>query len=322
VGASGRELDALLYRAGLAREPFRVHNVLSCRPPGNWLVGAKWEGPAIRHCEPNLDETIAEMRPKVILALGNTPLRRLTGKTGIQRHRGWIFSGPFGSWVVPTFHPSYLLPRRGQTSSSKFTGVVVRDIKLALQIAQQGFTREEVTYLEDPEPERAERWAEEALAAGSAYLAFDIETPYKQDEAEEDLDDPRFLAGQTILRISFAWRSRRAMTIPFTAPYRPVIDRLMGSPLAKVGWNSTAFDIPILKGNGVPVGGETHDAMWAWKVLQPALPRGLEFAASFFCPHLEPWKHESANRPTWYSAVDADATITTMLGLEAELRRG
>src|SRR4026208_908870 len=79
VGTSGKLLDMLLKRSGLSREQFAVHNVLSCRPPKNELRGASYERAAIAHCGPNLDETITKLKPKVIIALGNTALERLTG---------------------------------------------------------------------------------------------------------------------------------------------------------------------------------------------------------------------------------------------------
>src|SRR3990167_7835139 len=159
VGAAGRELDRVLARAGLQREAFRVSTVLACRPPGTKLSGASYELAAISHCTPNLDREIERMRPRVLVGLGETALRRLTGLTGISRHRGFVLETKYGIWSLNTFHPSFLLPRRGEESSSKYVGVVALDLLRAVSISAQVFGREPMHYLLDPHPSEAMSFA-------------------------------------------------------------------------------------------------------------------------------------------------------------------
>ncbi|MBU6430223.1 MAG: uracil-DNA glycosylase, partial [Cyanobacteria bacterium REEB65] len=226
IGAAGFYLDRLLRRAGLDRDAFRVHNVLSCRPPGNKLLGAPYEHVAIRHCAPNLDGTIHDLKPKVIVALGGIPLRRLSGGvyTGITRLHNFVLPGPGGSWLIPLFHPSYLLPREGQANTSRFVGSVIWGLRRATRIAVEGFSRLPAHYLCDPPVDRASRFADEFLAAvaegpgdGSAapWLSWDIETAYKmavgdeeelsKEEGDDDEDgEADRPAHDPILRISFA----------------------------------------------------------------------------------------------------------------------
>lgn len=53
---------------------------------------------------------IGILQPKVIVTLGATPLKYVCGQTGVTEKRGeWMFSSRFRAWVLPTFHPSYVL---------------------------------------------------------------------------------------------------------------------------------------------------------------------------------------------------------------------
>lgn len=82
---AGSLLERTFKRMGLDRQQFSITNTLRCRPKNNWLEGAPWEYSALRHCRPNLDAAIRERRPRAIFALGNIPLRELTGMTGEAR---------------------------------------------------------------------------------------------------------------------------------------------------------------------------------------------------------------------------------------------
>jgi uracil-DNA glycosylase len=106
VGAAGQLLTRMIVRMGLQREDVFIANVVKCRPPGNRTP----EPDEMEACLPYLREQIALLRPKVIVALGATAVRGLTGvlKPGITRLRGqWMTFA--GVPLMPTFHPSYLL---------------------------------------------------------------------------------------------------------------------------------------------------------------------------------------------------------------------
>jgi uracil-DNA glycosylase family 4 len=327
VGPAGHKFDELLKRGRLTREGFGLHNVLSCRPPGNALRGATYEFQAIEHCSEYLNETIRLLKPKVILAMGNIALRRLTRHEGILRYRGFVLDGPPDEHgkpipVVATLHPSFLLPRRGEKSSSRFTPAVIRDIQLAEEIARNGFTRVVTNYLEDPTPGQQDHYAEayeRALADDPGLgLGCDIETNYKlraKDESTyKEIDT-------TIVRISFCFAAGYAISVAWTAENMPFILRMLGSRGRKYWWYGYTFDLPILRGAGITVEGEQLDMLWAWHMLMPDLDRGLEPATSFFAPDILPWKHESMARPAFYSCVDADALWRNAQGIEAGLRR-
>ncbi len=118
VGRAGQLLDKMIVAMGLdpAKDVY-VCNIIKCRPPGN----RKPEPAEIEACIPYLHEQLAAIKPKAIVALGNTAVGALLGtKLGITKVRGqWkLYRGSIP--VMPTYHPSYLLrPSATQAESKK-----------------------------------------------------------------------------------------------------------------------------------------------------------------------------------------------------------
>lgn len=324
VGQAGKLLDKLLKRAGIERSMCRVANVICCRPPSNALAGAPYEHEAIGACSPLLEEEIKKCQPKVIVALGATAFRRLTGLTGITRYRGFPIRHPSGAWIVPTFHPSFLLPRPGQKDTVKLTGVVTLDLRKVKDILEHGFSKLPTHYLLDPTPTEAEVFAaeyEQALIHGTTLgLSADIETPGKLAKGEAEDEENDEYGSTQILRISFCFKPGYSMSIPWQPQYMNVIRRLLENPDgAIIFWNGYAFDRPILELNGIKVSGIIYDAMWAWHLLQSDLPRGLESVTSHYAYDIGAWKHYSESEPARYNAIDADAAYRNFAGIKKDL---
>ena len=107
VGRAGQLLNSMLRAIGLAREQVYIANVLKCRPPGNRDPSAA----EAAECLPYLEQQIALLKPKVMLAVGRIAAQNLLrtevtlGRLRQQVHR-------FGASQVPlvvTYHPAYLL---------------------------------------------------------------------------------------------------------------------------------------------------------------------------------------------------------------------
>ena len=326
VGQAGRMLDNLLSKAGLDRATFRVANTICCQPPKNYLSGAVYEDKAIAHCAQYLNAEIAATKPKVIIALGGIALKRLQDiHTKITVVRGFPLKHSSGAWIVPTYHPSFMLPRAGQKDTAKLTGIVLLDLKRAVDIATHGFTRPEPAYTMDPSPEEAFMWAtafENACLRGDVqYLSWDIETPGKLKAADENESDDELPLSKTITRIGFSYKPGVALSIPWQAPYMPAIRKLLEYPCPQVTWNGFAFDIPIVKANGINLPADhQYDGMWAWHLLQSDLPRGLQAVASVYCPEVGPWKHLFDVDMPFYNSQDADVALRIMIGVERDLR--
>jgi uracil-DNA glycosylase family 4 len=325
VGQAGFLLDRLLARAGIDRALLRVANVLHCRPPHNHLVGAPYEHRAIDHCSQYLREELNLTKPKVIVTLGNVPFRTLAKLTGITKFRGFPIPGPGGSWIVPTLHPSYLLPREGQHDTARLTGAVILDLKKAVDIAAHGFTPAPRKYLLDPSPRDFELWAVEyevALSQGEVFgLSTDIETPGRMKAGDDPDAEQLEIGSSQILRISFAWRKDKVVSVPWEAQYLPTIRRLLLNPESRlIFWNGFGFDLRVLAINGIVPQGRCDDAMWAWHLLQSDLPRGLESVTSHMAYDLGTWKNLQELEPAFYNAQDSVAALMNMIGIEEGLK--
>jgi DNA polymerase len=68
----------------------------------------------MRNCRPYLEEQIAIIRPRIILALGAPAAKSFMGERfTITKQRGQWFEGPGGIPVIATFHPAYILRQTG-----------------------------------------------------------------------------------------------------------------------------------------------------------------------------------------------------------------
>ncbi len=110
VGKAGQLLDQILAAVGLQRSQVYITNMVKCRPPGN----RNPEPGEIAACRGWLDTQMDLVRPELIVTLGNVPTQSLLGiQDGITRSRGrWYpyrHAGGWNAWVLPMFHPAYLL---------------------------------------------------------------------------------------------------------------------------------------------------------------------------------------------------------------------
>jgi DNA polymerase len=111
VGASGQLLDRMLASIGLDRTKVLITNILPWRPPGNRTPSET----EIAVCLPFVLRHIALVAPEVVLLLGATAVRAITGNTqGIRRLRGQWQSLALPGLdrpipCLPTYHPAYLL---------------------------------------------------------------------------------------------------------------------------------------------------------------------------------------------------------------------
>lgn len=111
VGRAGKLLDNMIQSMGLKREDVFILNVCKCRPPGN-----RRPSPIeMEKCKYYLANQLFIIKPKVIIALGNTALGALTGKdSGITKRCGEWETEEVSQLVdrpklMPCYHPSALL---------------------------------------------------------------------------------------------------------------------------------------------------------------------------------------------------------------------
>ena len=137
VGPAGRELDQALEAAGLDRDKVYVTNVVKHfknEPRGKRRMHKRPNRYEVERCRWWLDQEIAAVQPKLILALGVTAANLLTGKSIVlSRVRGQVLDLVDGQRVMATTHPSSILRMPDQPSRHKARAALIKDIKAAMK---------------------------------------------------------------------------------------------------------------------------------------------------------------------------------------------
>lgn len=104
VGRAGKHLNSTLLKLGIKREDVFVTNIVRCRPPENRPPSTE----EINACLPYLRKELEFLKPKLLVALGNTALNALTHYQynigGYRRTRATLSFA--GIPLTATYHPS------------------------------------------------------------------------------------------------------------------------------------------------------------------------------------------------------------------------
>jgi hypothetical protein len=232
--------------------------------------------------EPELDRLGGELiseNPNLVIALGNTALWALCGKTGISKLRGTTLLSTHtveGFKVLPTYHPAAVL-RQWELRPT----TVIDLIKAA----------REAKYPELRRPQR-EIWIEPTLTdmrlfydryiSGTREVAVDIET-----------------AGEHITSISLSPNPRVSLVIPFLGrrgkvrTYFPdlaseekawdFIRSILGDRAIRKVFQNGLFDIAFLwRAYGIPTYNAVDDTMLLHHSLQPESLKSLAYLGSIY----------------------------------------
>lgn len=103
VGKTGQLLRDVIQASGLLHYHVMYTNAVRCRPPENATPTAR----QITYCQPLLKAEIEQYQPRLIVPLGNVPLKSVLGETGISNWHGALLERD-GHTFIPTYHPSYI----------------------------------------------------------------------------------------------------------------------------------------------------------------------------------------------------------------------
>jgi len=102
IGSAGTILDELLPHANLTRADIAIANAHRCYKYGNATPTQK----EMDLCFIHTIMELSKIQPKMVVAMGESALYQLTGKTGISGYRGkLIYSQKIGYNVFPVYHP-------------------------------------------------------------------------------------------------------------------------------------------------------------------------------------------------------------------------
>ena len=142
-GPAAQLLDKILETMGLQRHDVYLINIIKCRPPALTAGSARKPTPEeIKNCLPYLQEQISILQPKVIISLGSTALKALTGtQKPIASLRGqWQTFQDIP--LMPTYHPSFLLRSKELSDKRKVWEdmlQVMAALKIPISQRQQQF---------------------------------------------------------------------------------------------------------------------------------------------------------------------------------------
>ena len=303
IGTSGLELNRMLNEAGILRSECYVTNVVNARPAGNnldsWIaakvkdrtpdhteVDGKWVLPIVLAGIASLKREIEMIRPRLIIALGGTPLWALTGLNGILKWRGSLltYGGPGGPIrLVPTYHPAYVLRVWSDRSDA------VHDLRRAAGELERPVPQPPWRFATTPTfPDvvaRLECFWRELDAGTELWLDLDLETR----------------AGH-IRCCGLSWSRLDAISIPFTRGAGPYWDieqetdiiwllyKVLTHPLVRVRWQNGLYDAQYIYRHWLFVPRGVQDTMISQHTLWAGKRKALDYQASLYCDHYVNWK--------------------------------
>ncbi len=127
VGRAGKLLDKMLESIKLNRSKVYISNVVNYRPPSN----RKPTEDEIKRYLPYLVKHIEIINPKILILLGSTALNAIIGNEEvISKARGkWTQKniGESMPWIIPTFHPAFLMRQPEQKKLAWVDLKLIRD---------------------------------------------------------------------------------------------------------------------------------------------------------------------------------------------------
>lgn len=215
IGPAGQKLEAVLEDFDIDMfEDCWITNALICHPANN----RKGDKDEIGHCRPNVFNSIKQLKPKVILLLGDDALRSVVGWLwkedlgALGTWLGWnIPSQELNAWVCPTWHPAYFLHQsEKRDDTSEVAQMIWREhIGKAVQITEYPWRRlpdyNKLVYcILDPE-EASDKIIN--LASSGDPLAFDYECDRLRPEHEQSqIVCASFSDGK--MAIAYPWQGR------------------------------------------------------------------------------------------------------------------
>jgi uracil-DNA glycosylase family 4 len=181
VGQSGKLGDAFLRACGWSRELTYATNVVcyECREPTTEQMMA---------CRPRLLAEVEQMKPKLVVALGQYVSsmffgdRKFGGPKGVRGALLWY--APWNCYVMPTYHPAALL----YGEAGRF---IANDLARDLQKIKEFFDyppRPAVSFQVVSDLGAAQAVLDGLPRVG--FVGLDIETPYKDEDETAAIEDP------------------------------------------------------------------------------------------------------------------------------------
>lgn len=271
------KIESFLAKKGTLNPDGTSVDIDTTLPP---VVPGMYLRSAYRHHLDSLHSELAELKPNLIVAAGQTACWALLQTTKLGGIRGTIHLTPWGK-VLPTYHPKAVV------KNWELRPVMVMDLlKAGREMQTPKFLRKKREIWVEPSITDLWTWWEKH-GQHSTLLSIDIETE-------------RFTQ---ISEVGIASDSTHAIHIPFiverTKSYWPTVKKevqawqfirhVANSPIEKLGQNFM-YDLQYFWVKaGFPIHNFTQDTMLLHHALFPGMQKGLGFLASCYTDELS-WK--------------------------------
>jgi uracil-DNA glycosylase len=140
VGPAGQIMDRAMEEAGIDRRGIYITNAVKhfkFTPRGKRRIHQTPEAPEIQACRFWLDVERVQLRPKLLVLMGGTAARAVTGRqVTITRERGRPFKLDDGQTAFVTVHPSFLLRVPDEDAKAREYRAFVRDLEAVRKLME------------------------------------------------------------------------------------------------------------------------------------------------------------------------------------------
>lgn len=330
-GPSGDLLWEVCREIGLQRGDVYTTNVIKYRPPNNDIRRLKeieidGEPLDIEKCVDQLWDEISEVNPNIIVCLGNTPLKYVTGKSGILKWRGSVIkSNHLDYKCIGTIHPAALL--HSETDDYEKKGPLKYSWRHIIKLDLLRAIHEAETNLYEP-PERVIEVARDSVILQRFLDRYSDRTKY--DKVAVDIEVERSIP----FCIAIAFNNWHAISIPLLNMWRVkkgeegpsehmlaemwmMVKELLGSNIKVIGQNFK-FDAGQLdRLCDIQIKNFYCDTSLLAHSLHPEFPKALDFTTSIYTnvPYYKEegklfnWKKDKVERILHYNGMDACVTF-------------
>lgn len=304
VGPSGQELNNMLAEAGINRSECYVTNVIKIRPINNdieefitekktvgrskgWqLYNERYVSEAAFNYITQLKYEIDQIRPNLIIALGETAMWALSGKSGITSWGGSLLEVMFRAGkmykLIPAYHPAAIL------RMWEWRNITVHDLRRCAREAQSPCILYPLyNFTVRPALPTVMSWLEALKEIPK--VAVDIETRNGQiaclgiaRSATEAICIP-FLCVETL---EGYWSLEEELAIVLK------LREVLTHPDIKVIGQNFIYDAQYIARHWGFVPSVTFDTMLAHHTCFPALPKSLVFLSRMYCQFHQYWKDD------------------------------
>jgi DNA polymerase len=311
IGPAGQLLREASLRNGIDFSSCYVTNLCHYRPDNNvfdLLVGSSQLIAGMQE----IFNLLKTHKPNLIVLLGNQPLKYLLPpKEHITNWRGSILDLN-GVKCIPTLHPAGLL----HNEDPRLYAIFDADMKRIAHDSQfPELNTPELTIHIDPGLECLD------ILASSPILSCDIET---------------VKATTSIICVGFGISETEAYVLPYDSPNtRTILHTILPNPNIKKIFHMGIYDSTVLSLNDFGVEGYTDDTIIMSHILDPEMPRDLDFLTSIYTrqPHYKTqgratipgdtkgWKAARNRQELFeYNGKDCTTTFAIYNRLQQEIR--